>query len=192
LEVRSSNIAACHYVKANTNLPNLQFAQDDAWNIGEHGTFDAVFCCGLLYHLDRPRQFLRMLSGVTRRLLFLQTHFAVDDTVGAGRPGGSVDKFDLSPLTENESLRGRWYTEFPHDPTDDERDKAKWSSWSNCRSFWILREDLLQTIQDVGFDLVLEQFDSLGQGIAEAMTGGYYERERRGTFIGIKTPTRSP
>lgn len=188
LEIRASNIAACRYVKANTDLPTLQFVQDDAWNIGTYGVFDAIFCCGLLYHLDRPRQFLRKLSGVTRRLLFLQTHFSVDDT---GRAEPSVDQFRLSPMTENESLRGRWYTEFPPDAGDDEREKAKWSSWGNWRSFWIQREHLLQTIQDVGFDLVLEQFDSLGQGIAEAMTGGSYERERRSTFVGIKTQARS-
>jgi hypothetical protein len=35
---------------------------------------------------------------------------------------------------------------------------------------------------------VLEQFDSLAPGIVEAMTSGLYQRERRGTFIGIKTP----
>jgi len=57
LEVRESNIAACRYVKANTDLPNLQFVQDDAWNLARYGTFDAIFCCGLLYHLDRPSQF---------------------------------------------------------------------------------------------------------------------------------------
>src|SRR5262245_12303858 len=54
LEVRESNIAACHYVKANTNLPNLEFVKDNAWNLARYGTFDCVFCSGLLYHLDQP------------------------------------------------------------------------------------------------------------------------------------------
>jgi hypothetical protein len=48
LEARASNIATGHYIKANTNLPTLQFAQDDVWNIGQYGTFDgssvAAFC----------------------------------------------------------------------------------------------------------------------------------------------------
>src|SRR5437899_454532 len=39
MEVRDSNIAACRYVKANTNLANLQFVQDDVWNIARYGTF---------------------------------------------------------------------------------------------------------------------------------------------------------
>src|SRR5215510_8298569 len=44
LEVRESNIAACRYVKERTNLPNLNFVRDDAWNVQKYGTFDAVFC----------------------------------------------------------------------------------------------------------------------------------------------------
>ncbi len=30
IEVRQSNIAACNYVKSKTDLPNLEFVQDDA------------------------------------------------------------------------------------------------------------------------------------------------------------------
>src|SRR5436853_3962197 len=33
IEVRESNIAACDFVKKNTNLPNLRFVRDDVWNL---------------------------------------------------------------------------------------------------------------------------------------------------------------
>jgi SAM-dependent methyltransferase len=215
VEVRESNIAACRYVKANTNLPNLQFVQDDAWNIGKYGSFDAVFCCGLLYHLDHPKQFLGTLSGITKKLLILQTHFSIDTDPEADDPNSDTDrlrrflgqilppflkgrrhnkvsairKFNLSPISENESLRGRWYTEFATDADYKERERSKWASWDNRRSFWVQREYLLQAIQDVGFDLVMEQFDGLGEGtIANSMICGYYKADTRGTFIGIKTP----
>ena len=224
VEVREANIAACNYVKANTNLPNLEFIKDDARNIAKYGVFDVVFCCGLLYHLDKPKEFLNTLSAVTTKLLILQTHFSTDtkktDTknkehewFGIGRkllarvkrhilPFGiarkllarvqrhnpePADKFNLSELTENETLKGRWYTEFANDEAFSKRDSAKWSSWDNRRSFWIQREYLLQAIHDVGFDLVMEQFDSLGPNIAENMLCGFYKAESRGTFIGIKT-----
>jgi hypothetical protein len=202
LEVRESNMVACRYVKAHTNLPNLEFIQDDAWNIAAHGTFDVMFCCGLFYHLDRPRRFLEVLSAATARLLILQTHFAVDTPPGPGRfsklvrrilsPSAkqqveSTDKHRLSPITENESVPGRWFTEFAGDADFQGRENAKWASWDNRRSFWIQREHLLQAIQDVGFDLVMEQYDSLGPHIAEAMTCGYYRTDSRGTFIGIKS-----
>lgn len=77
IEVRESNIAACNYVKSKVSLPHLTFVQDDAFNIASHGRFDAVFCCGLLYHLDHPKQFLEILSSVTNKLLILQTHFSL-------------------------------------------------------------------------------------------------------------------
>ena len=56
IDVREANIAACNYVKSETNLPNLKFVKDDVLNITKYGVFDVVFCCGLLYHLDKPAQ----------------------------------------------------------------------------------------------------------------------------------------
>ena len=43
---------------------------------------------------------------------------------------------------------------------------------------------------DVGFDIVLEQFDGLGDPAGEivnSMTKGWYKVHERGTFVGIKT-----
>lgn len=201
IEVRDANIRACNYVKTKTNLPNLEFAMDNAWNLGKYGTFDAVFCCGLLYHLDKPRKFLEMLSSATTKLVILQTHFSTDTihtkmlallpTLGrkalAKVTKVRTDKFYLSRLSENEGLAGRWFAEFANDKSFYNRETSKWASWDNRRSFWIQREFLLQAIQDVGFDLVMEQFDSLGPNIAESMVRGYYQTDRRGTFVGIKT-----
>ena len=199
VEVREVNIVACNYVKSKTNLPNLTFVKDNALNIAKYGVFDVVFCCGLLYHLDRPKQFLETLSSVTTKLLILQTHFSTDTIYTRSRlptwarkvlakvKKGQTDKFNLSQVSENEGLAGRWYQEFLDDESLSKRETYKWASWDNRRSFWIQREYLLQAIQDVGFDLVMEQFDSLGPNIAESMLRGYYQTDRRGTFIGIKT-----
>lgn len=201
IEVREANLAACNYVKSKTNLPNLEFVKDDAYNIGKHGMFHAVFCCGLLYHLDRPKQFLESLSSVTSKLVILQTHFSTD-TLSARLQSllptlaqralarvtkGRTDTFYLSRTCENEGLAGRWYTEFANDESFRRRETSKWTSWNNRRSFWIQREYLLQAIQDVGFDFVMEQFDGLGSNIADSMLRGYYRTDRRGTFVGIKT-----
>lgn len=203
IEVRESNITACSYVKSRTNLPNLEFVKDNALNIGKHGTFDAVFCCGLFYHLDRPKKFLETLSCVTTKVVILQTHFSTGSTnakptvpgwkknvlalLGLEDKERETDKFNLSQLSENEGLLGQWYTEFPNDESFRERENSKWASWDNRQSFWIQREQLIQALQDVGFDLVMEQYDSLGPNIAENMLRGYYQTDRRGTFIGIKT-----
>lgn len=182
-EIRESNLQACRYIKANTNLPNLDFIQADAWDVHQYGKFDIIFCCGLLYHIDQPRRFLQMLSQATNKLLILQTHFALTDGMDEL---GSAARFNLSELSENESVKGRWFVEFSNEDDYLNREKYKWASWDNRNSFWLLREHLLQTIQDVGFDLALEQFDGMEPSIAESMISGYYKLEARGTFIGIK------
>lgn len=205
IEVRESNVAACNFVKSKTNLPRLEFVQDNAMNIANHGTFDAVFCCGLLYHLDRPKQFLETVSSVTNKLLILQTHFSLIS--GNDRrfrlPTGArwfadrilrrpvPTKFVLSSPRVNEGLPGRWYTEFANQRSFSRRESAKWASWDNRRSFWIERAHLLQTIRDIGFDLVMEQYDHLEPSIAKNLLGGFYQANLRGTFIGIKTRNRN-
>jgi SAM-dependent methyltransferase len=182
IEVRASNMEACAYVKSRVDLPNLSFAKDDALNLASYGSFDIVFCCGLFYHLESPRSFLDTLSSVTKKLLILQTHFSSEDPYS-----GEKDKFNLSELTEHEGIPGRWYTEFENAESFSQRETAKWAAWDNLRSFWIQREYLLQSIQDVGFDLVMEQFDFLGENLAGQLLHGYYKTDSRGTFIGIKT-----
>ena len=182
LEVRDLNIEACHHVKEHTDLPNLSFVQDDAWNLADHGTFDAVFCCGLFYHLDNPRKFLELLSGVTSRMLLLQTHFSTE------RPNPT---YNLSELCEHEGLQGRWFTEFHGEEDFAGRDEARWASWDNYRSFWVRREHLLGAIRGAGFATVLEQFDTLGppsqeSDITTSMVSGFYKTFERGLFVGIK------
>jgi SAM-dependent methyltransferase len=179
VEVRDSNMAACRYVKDRTNLPNLEFVQDNAWNVANYGAFDAVFCCGLLYHLDRPKQFLQLLSTVTKKLLILQTHFATQKLE-------SVHSLSQDSV-ENEGILGRWYVEFQDEKTFSNRDEYRWASWDNRKSFWIQREYLLQTIGNVGFDIVMEQFDSFSPDIANAILTGGYRTEARSTFIGLKS-----
>jgi SAM-dependent methyltransferase len=201
IEVRELNIAACNYIKSKTDLPNLQFVHDNALNIANHGVFDAVFCCGLFYHLDNPKEYLETLSAVTNKLLILQTHFSIisprdrrlrlpttvrqftDRLLRRPQPM----KFILSAPAEHEGLPGRWFTEFSDDQSFSERETAKWASWDNRRSFWIQREYLLQAIREVGFDLVMEEYASLGPSITESLLGGSYEAMLRGTFIGLKT-----
>ena len=203
LDVRESNIAACEYVKSRTSLPNLQFVRDDVWNIANHGKFDAVFCCGLLYHLDKPRQFLDLLGTITARALIVQTHFSTAPPapppsrlprflrgIAAAAPKSEhreSGKFNLSTMSENEEIPGRWYREFAGDADHAKRENSRWSSWDNRLSFWIQREYLLQAISDSGFDMVFEQFDNFAPNIAEAMTAGTYKTDTRGTFVGIKT-----
>lgn len=144
IEVRQSNFKNCQRVKAATNLPNLAFVRDDVHNIADYGIFDAVFCCGLLYHLEMPRKFIELMSQVCRRAVIIDTHVADIHPNGA---------FALSEVTQNEGLAGRWFCEFED---DNQRAKDKWSSWSNKKSFWMMKHDLIEALRQSGFSMVLE------------------------------------
>lgn len=206
LDVREQNIDACRYVQSRVNLPNLDFVRDDVWNIAAYGLFDATFCCGLFYHLDKPREFLDVLSRVTKRVLILQTHFseakdspsfihprrlrrALSRVIPLANTATTTHK--LSFLTRHEGLPGRWFPEFRNERAFRDRANRRWASWNNRASFWIQREYLIQAIRDAGFDLVMEQFDALGADIALEMTKGSYRTSGRSTFIGIKTSYQS-
>jgi ubiquinone/menaquinone biosynthesis C-methylase UbiE len=203
IDVRESNIEACRHVQARVNLPTLRFVRDDVWNVEKYAPFDAIFCCGLLYHLDRPNAFLKLLSSVTRRVVILETHFSEERDAPSliqprrlrralsrvlPLPQTATTTHRLSYLRTHEGLRGRWFREFLSQREFNDRENRKWASWDNRRSFWPQREYLLQAIAAAGFDLVFEQFDQLAPDIAESMTRGSYRRHGRGTFVGIKMP----
>jgi SAM-dependent methyltransferase len=164
IEIRQSNLENCQRVKAGTNLPNLSFACDDVQNLAKHGVFDVIFCCGVLYHLDKPRAFVDLMAQVCQRVVIIDTHVA--DT----KPNG---KFALSKITENEGWAGRWYFECED---DNRRHADKWGSWSNRKSFWPMKRDLMEGLFQTGFTMVLEYpiFDP------------WRELTHRVTIVGVK------
>jgi hypothetical protein len=137
-----------------------------------------IFCCGLLYHLDRPREFVRLMGAQARDAVIINTHYAPWDWY-------PMSNFQLSNVEQHEDLPGRWF--FEHDAKDEaEREKLKWASWDNGRSFWPAKEALLETIREAGFDLVFEQFDTLGNILSNG-TDEETMRNHRGVFVGIRT-----
>ena len=178
IEVRQSNIDNCREVKRRAGLPNLDFVKDDVWNIAAHGPFNVIYCCGLLYHLDRPRAFINLMGEQAQDAVIVNTHYAPWDWY----PGS---EFTLSPIVQHEDLPGRWFAEH-NAASDAEREALKWASWDNKQSFWPVKEALLEAIRQAGFDLVFEQFDVLGN----ILGNGTHEatiRNHRGVFVGIRT-----
>lgn len=182
LEVRDSNFAACLYVKGRTNFPNLHFIQGNANDIAGYGEFDAFFVNGLLYHLDRPRAFLEAVARNCRKVMIVNTHVSyIHRTEGA-------NIHSLSEICENEGLKGRWFSEHG-DISQDELNRLKWASWANKKSFWVQKEHLIGLIKQIGFDLVFEQFDWMGNAITEHAMGVQRNIDRV-TLVGIKSPTQ--
>lgn len=104
LDARQSNLDRCSVVAEGVDLPNLRFVHGDARELEQLGVFDIVFCCGLLYHLDGPVEFLRAASAATKRLLLVHTHFAPDDNPSTA---DAVERYRLSAMTLNEGKLGR-------------------------------------------------------------------------------------
>lgn len=94
-------------------------------------------------------------------------------------------RFNLSPITTNESLRGRWFSEFAPETSMDDRQNLRWASFENSKSFWVQRKNLIGLIYDLGFHTVFEQFDSFGPQIPQKLDENYASF-LRGTFIGIR------
>lgn len=180
VEIRQENFANCERLKQAFGLSNLRFVHDDCWNLYRYGQFDAIFCSGLLYHLDRPAEFIKLIGKSARDVAFIHTHFA---------PETESEAFTLGPLTTNEGMPGRWYHE--HDSTDAAEIEAyKLSSFENQNSFWLTRPAILQCLNDAGFDVVLEQHDALGADIIGSMSRGYHKSHHRGLFVGLRSGVR--
>lgn len=178
VEVRSSNFRNCQLVQEKSGFDNLRFVQDDVWNTHRYGPFDIAYCCGLLYHLDRPYEFLSMLGSVVKECVIVNTHFA---------PLEDESRFGLGPMTIHEGMPGRWVEE--HGEEDlAVLDALRWASWDNQRSFWMTREAHVQAISDAGFKLVLEHWDAaaLSPKLLAVTSGADYRSFLRAVFIGIR------
>src|SRR5205085_226500 len=170
-----SNFEACEYVKSRVQLPNLSFIKDDVWNVAKYGEFDAIFCCGILYHLDKPVEFLKVLSVLCRRTIIINTHIATET---------KNENFPLGELAENEGASGRWLHEYDAASPDLDLEQYRWTSWSNPKSFWLMKEHIAQTLHECGFNMIFEQFDFVGHNIAREMRSGHYATHDRRMFVG--------
>ncbi|MGH9078011.1 MAG: class I SAM-dependent methyltransferase [Acidimicrobiales bacterium] len=177
IEGRLNNFERCQYTASRSGLTNLAFACDDVHNLARYGSFDAVFCSGILYHLADPVAFLRMAARCTRRCLLLRTHFATD-SVPATFP-------HLSEMTTHEGVAGRWYPEHGEESTDDEIMSRRWASIGNRSSFWIDKRHLLQTLRDVGFAPVYEQYDFLSHVVDDTYIADYHSS----LFVAVRSPS---
>lgn len=177
IEGRPGNLARCQYVASGLSYgTRLRFECDDVRNLAGYGVFDVTFCSGLLYHLDQPMALLKLLAASTSKVLLLHTHFATDTV---------PERFaELSEMTSNEGVQGRWYPEHPEGSTTEEILDRRWASLDNAESFWVEKRYLLQGLRDVGFPIVYEQYDFLDN----VVTDDYIQDYNSSFFVAIKAP----
>jgi SAM-dependent methyltransferase len=126
LEGRPENVERAHLVAELLGRGNVEFAVEnlETVDLAAYGRFDAVFCAGLLYHLERPWHLLEEIGRVTDRL-FLDTHY-----------------WSGSDVVEVEGHRGGWFDEGGYeDPL----------SGVGTRSFWLTAPALVQLLTEAGW-----------------------------------------
>jgi SAM-dependent methyltransferase len=91
VEGRESNLRKARFLQQLLQVPNVEFIQanlEDA-DVTAFGKFDAVFCCGLLYHLPEPWKLLEQLPRVAP-VLFIWTQYCSENEardLGSGLRG---------------------------------------------------------------------------------------------------------
>ena len=139
IDIRPPNIRQGRLAQRAAPLANLRYAVADVWSIGRlGGPWDVVVCCGLLYHLDRPRAYLELLARAATRALVLDTHYAMPEvpTFPARRKMG---RWEMGA----EGLPGRLYREYKSEANRNAvRLARRTGSWVNLKSFWVSRPDL--------------------------------------------------
>jgi 2-polyprenyl-3-methyl-5-hydroxy-6-metoxy-1,4-benzoquinol methylase len=175
IEVRKNNFKNCEVVKEKSKLKNLNFKLDTCWNLNKYKNYDVIFCNGLLYHLDRPKKFLEIVYEKTNDLFILDTHFSLSTH------NNITSNHFLSEINQNEGLRGRWYYEY-NDGTDLKfKEKNKWRAYENNKSFWILKDDLITCLYNLGFKSVIEFYDIFKSHHSELI-----DQRLRSVFIATK------
>ena len=123
IEGRASNIEKANFVRSLLGITNVEFRQAnlEQVNLTTFGQFDAVFCCGILYHLPEPWKLIQQAPQVAPRL-FLWTVYAEDEEASL----------------EVDGLRGREHNEGgPDEPR----------SGLSPKSIWLTFDSLLELVR---------------------------------------------
>ena len=126
LEARAQSVERAEFLKGLFGAENATFHVTDLEedDLSSYGAFDAVFCCGLLYHLPDPRAFVERLADASPNL-YLDTQYARREW----------------DLTEREGLRGWVREEDPKDPRMGVSGTA----------FWPTLDELLRLLSESGY-----------------------------------------
>jgi SAM-dependent methyltransferase len=125
VEGRSENVERARWVGDVLGVDGAEFfvADLESTPLSEFGRFDAVFCCGLLYHLPRPWQLLDQLPGVAPAAFFWTQYAGVAEV-------------------EENGIEGAWY---------GEQGRKDPLSGLSPRSFWMTLPALMDRLRQNGF-----------------------------------------
>jgi 2-polyprenyl-3-methyl-5-hydroxy-6-metoxy-1,4-benzoquinol methylase len=146
VEGREANIEKARFVKRALRLETLRLEQDDVRNLSvqKYGSFDAVLCSGILYHLEAPDvlNFVERMSEVCRRCLIVDTHISM-----AGKESFTY---------KDHVYWGTRFIEHHRKSSQRERQNHRLASLDNLTSFWLTRPSLYNALTMAGFTSVYE------------------------------------
>jgi hypothetical protein len=114
LEGREANLRKARLLQRLLQVHNVEFAQANLEHceLTGFGKFDAVFCCGLLYHLPEPWRLIEQLPGVAP-VLFIWTQYAPEQEardVGDGLRGKIHQEGGANEPLSGMSSTATWLT----------------------------------------------------------------------------------
>jgi hypothetical protein len=88
VEGREANLQRARLAQELFDVHNIQFVQAnlETVTLAEFGPFDAICCCGLLYHLPEPWRLVEQFAGVAPGL-FLWTHCVAEEVADTSAHG---------------------------------------------------------------------------------------------------------
>jgi ubiquinone/menaquinone biosynthesis C-methylase UbiE len=144
IEARDVSVQRCELVRKLAGLENLKFIRCDVmeelarWS----DSFDIVFASGILYHVADPHKLLSDIFRACREAVLIDTAVASREA-----PSHWCSEEIVSRTFGDKSYQGRIFPE----PDASIRESKLWSAWSNDSSFWLLEDELLSLMRDVGF-----------------------------------------
>jgi SAM-dependent methyltransferase len=112
VEGRQANLERARFAQGVLDARRVTFVRADLerTDLAPLGSFDAVFCVGLLYHLPNPWELLRRVADVSDGV-FLWTHYASAEELRAGGyPGAPYREFGLADPLSGLSEASFWPT----------------------------------------------------------------------------------
>lgn len=152
VEGREKNLAKARLALRLMKAQKAELVQADLEiaDLKTFGTFDAVFCSGLLYHLPAPWKLIEQFPAVSPHL-FLWTHYCHDEQADTGLAG----------------FRGRIQSEGGADEP---------LSGLSADSFWPTLGSLIKMLTTVGFSTVHLLHNDIAHPDGPAVTLGAFTR----------------
>ena len=161
IEVNTHAYLKCLITKEITGLSHTRFLCGDFIKYLRNSPpkFDAVFACGVLYHMESPAELIELLSQVTDQVFIWTHHYAPrNPQQAAGFSGPQAAEY-----------KGFSHTLFRKD-YGDALDFAGFCGGPHRGWTWMKREDILECLKYFGFVDIRTSFDELDHPNGPAFT----------------------